>query len=230
MVVLGRPASIDEHVFIIGYAPSIMMAAAAATAAGPSSTRLVRPPRLLGFGGRPFNFFDREALGGAHGLSCVLPGKFGAALLVEGPALVLADVEGNVAFTDGDLRVALQHKVLEGPAKYGRVLLARSRQSPPLLVLCGVESAMRAPSATVAVVVKTWVGSKLTAPSNVINVSALLIQQQQQQEQGGGGGTTIAAAAGGGPSSLEPTALTCNHDGTKIVVGFRSGARLEQDS
>lgn len=27
-----------------------------------STHRLVRPPRLLGFGGRPYSFFDREAI------------------------------------------------------------------------------------------------------------------------------------------------------------------------
>lgn len=35
-----------------------------------ASTRLVRPPRLLGFGGRPYNFFERDAL--PENLSTVL--------------------------------------------------------------------------------------------------------------------------------------------------------------
>lgn len=200
-----------------------------ATAPAASTTRLVRPPRLLGFGGRPYNFFDREALGAASGgLAGVLPGRFSAALLVEGPALVLADEEGNVAFTDGALQVALQHKLLDRPvtgAGAPRVLLARSRQSPPLMALCGVEKGVggAAAAATTTVVVKTWVGSKLTAPSNVIDIGSLL-------KQGGGGGTP--AGAGASPSSsfaaaaLEPTALACNHDGTRIVVGFRSGTYI----
>jgi hypothetical protein len=156
----------------------------------------------------------------------VLPAKFSAALLVEGPALVLADVEGNVAFTDGELRVALQHRLLERAAAGSRVLLARSRQSPPLMVLCGREAGgVGGPSTAV---VKTWVGSKLAAPSNVIDVGALLKQQQQQQQQSQQqqppphSPTRAALAA----SSLEPTALACNHDGTKIVVGFKSGAPL----
>lgn len=200
-----------------------------------TTTRLVRPPRLLGFGGRPYNFFDREALGAASGgLAGVLPGRFSAALLVEGPALVLADAEGNVAFTDGALQVALQHKLLDGPVTgegVPRVLLARSRQSPPLMVLCGVEKGAGGAATTTMVVVKTWVGSKLTVPSNVIDVGALL-------KQGEGGGSPAGAGAAAGtnkqqptmqsPSSsaaaaLEPTALACNHDGTRIVVGFRSG-------
>ncbi len=224
-------------------------------AAAPT-TRLVRPPRLLGFGGRPYNFYDREALGGSSssggsssGLSGVLPAKFSAALLVEGPALVLADVAGNVALTDGELRVALQHKLLDRAAAGSRVLLARSRQSPPLMVLCGVEAALAAagagttggpPAAAATVVVKTWVGSKLSAPSNVIDVSALL--KAATAAAGAAGAAGAAAPASGGPAgagaskpqqpsssalvaaSLEPTALACNFDGTKIVVGFRSGA------
>lgn len=35
-----------------------------------SSSKLVRPPRLLGFGGRPYNFFDRDSL--PRNLSSVL--------------------------------------------------------------------------------------------------------------------------------------------------------------
>lgn len=35
-----------------------------------TTTRLVRPPRLLGFGGRPYNFFERDAL--PQNLSSVL--------------------------------------------------------------------------------------------------------------------------------------------------------------
>ncbi|EWM24909.1 hypothetical protein Naga_100092g1 [Nannochloropsis gaditana] len=137
-----------------------------------SSSKLVRPPRLLGFGGRPYNFFDRDSL--PRNLSSVLKGNLASALLVEG-ALIFADDQGHITFTDADLHVSLQHRILSpppspppSPSNPPSLLLARSLQSPPLLVVAGLHG----PGAQV--VIHTWVGSKVSAPSNTIAVLSAL--------------------------------------------------------
>jgi hypothetical protein len=127
--------------------------------------------------------------------------------------LVLGDEAGNVTFTDSDLRVSIQQKMIGGRIEFDiesdrplltrisrrqvsvhrasktvactpcthfhrsfvvscphagpAVLLARSRQSPPLFVVAGPESGG-------AVVVKTWVGSKLANPANTLDINQLL--------------------------------------------------------
>lgn len=127
--------------------------------------------------------------------------------------LVLGDEAGNVTFTDSDLRVSIQQKMIGGRIEFDTesdrplftrvlrrqisvhrasktvacmpcthfhrpfvvscphpgpaALLARSRQSPPLFVVAGPESGG-------AVVVKTWVGSKLANPANTLDINQLL--------------------------------------------------------
>jgi hypothetical protein len=91
-------------------------------------------------------------------------GRFKACLLAEG-ALVFGDGQGNVVFTDGELSPSIQAKMFSGPV----LLLARSRQNPPLFVAAGFDG----PNANVATV-KTWVGSKVAAPAHSIDVAQQL--------------------------------------------------------
>ncbi|KAM3575512.1 hypothetical protein VYU27_002617 [Nannochloropsis oceanica] len=173
-----------------------------------TTTRLVRPPRLLGFGGRPYNFFERDAL--PQNLSSVLKGKFAAVLMVEG-ALIFGDDQGHITFTDADLRLSLQHRILSPPpslpsSSYPSLLLARSRQSPPLIVAAGLHG----PDAKI--MLHTWIGSKVSSPSNSIALLPLL----GGLSLGGDGDNLVTIAA-------TPTALACNHNGTKLVIGFKSG-------
>lgn len=124
---------------------------------------------------------------------------------------------------------------LAGPA----VLLARSRQTPPLFVVVGCEAGG-------ALIIKTWVGSKLASPANTIDLNQQLkvlaccppaCPMTPSCWQGTHVVCLLLLMTWGvcvwrvqGAYALEPTALSCNFDGTKIALGFKSGRQAGRQS
>lgn len=88
-----------------------------------------------------------------------------------------------------------------------------------------------------ALIIKTWVGSKLASPANTIDLNQQLKVLAAPLPDDAilltGARRLLASSDTGGVCrvqgayALEPTALSCNFDGAKIALGFKSGRQAE---